>query len=301
MSDCPVCLAASETETTLCACGYSYNAQEIACAERIRSHAAQVANRSWQEEILLKKRITDIQLKKHGTYSRHRSPSGEKIGWSERRTAEMLGKAPASTSLDIRLAEALERYPDLAACGHKTEAKRRLARLQKNPALQSTAEAFKREADLQHYFEQYWSETRLSVDWELEPTRNLGMDILAKHRREPQWLVIELKVEQSSDQAVGQVLRYMGLVKRRLAKGDEVRGLIIAYTPEEGMLAALSMVLNVDLMLYRVLDGHLNLYQASTEVDRAIIKLMDLPQDEQQQIMQQLMKRGISAYPPKGG
>src|SRR5437016_4669401 len=142
MSQCPVCLAASETETDLCACGYSHNTQEILCVKRIRSHVAQVPKHRWPDVVRLKKRITDIQLKKHGPYARHRSPSGTKIGWSERRTAEMLGESQGSTRQDIRLAEALELYPDLVACKNKADAQKRLKRLQESPALQSTTGAF---------------------------------------------------------------------------------------------------------------------------------------------------------------
>ena len=115
MSQCPVCLVVSEAENDLCACGYSYNEKQIIYVDHIRSHVAQVAKRSWQELVRLKKRINDIQLKEHGTYSRHPSPSGLKIGWSERRTAEMLGEAQASTSQDIRLAESIEQYTAIPA------------------------------------------------------------------------------------------------------------------------------------------------------------------------------------------
>ena len=50
---------------------------------------------------------------------------------------------------------------------------------------------------------------------------------MARHRSENRWLVIELKRNQSSDETVGQILRYMGWMRRRKAEGAAVEGLII--------------------------------------------------------------------------
>lgn len=51
------------------------------------------------------------------------------------------------------------------------------------------------------------------------PTDVGQIDILAVHKKEPRFLVIELKRNQSTDQTVGQALRYVGWVKKALAKG----------------------------------------------------------------------------------
>jgi RecB family endonuclease NucS len=79
------------------------------------------------------------------------------------------------------------------------------------------------------------------------------IDLLARHRTEPRWLVIELKRGQTSDQTAGQVLRYMGWVQGELAgKGDQVEGLLIAHSIDDGLRFALTAIRNVRLMLYEV-------------------------------------------------
>lgn len=53
------------------------------------------------------------------------------------------------------------------------------------------------------------------------------IDILAKDRSGA-LVVIELKVALGPDAVCGQILRYMGWVKRHIADGRGVRGIIIA-------------------------------------------------------------------------
>ncbi|WP_179299522.1 endonuclease NucS domain-containing protein [Rubrivirga marina] len=79
------------------------------------------------------------------------------------------------------------------------------------------------------------------------------IDLLARHRRTRDWLVIELKRAQSSDQTIGQVLRYVGWVEEHLAEdGEGVRGLIVAHDADLGLLYALRGAHGVDLKLYEV-------------------------------------------------
>jgi len=47
------------------------------------------------------------------------------------------------------------------------------------------------------------------------------IDLLVKHKKENQYLVIELKRSKTSDKTMGQILRYMGWVKKNLVNGDE--------------------------------------------------------------------------------
>ena len=53
------------------------------------------------------------------------------------------------------------------------------------------------------------------------------IDILAEDR-DGGLLIIELKVDRGPDEVCGQIMRYVGWVKRHLANGRRVRGLIIA-------------------------------------------------------------------------
>ena len=83
------------------------------------------------------------------------------------------------------------------------------------------------------------------------------IDLLAKHKTKPDWLVVELKRYQSSDDTLGQTLRYMGWVSDKLAQpGDEVHGLIVSSISDERLHYALKYARNVELMLYEV-DFHL--------------------------------------------
>ncbi|MBW2103232.1 MAG: DUF1016 family protein [Deltaproteobacteria bacterium] len=69
----------------------------------------------------------------------------------------------------------------------------------------------------------------------------------------PVTLVVELKRNQTSDQTVGQLLRYIGWVKQHLAEdGDEVHGLIICHEADNALHYALSTVPDVELRLYEV-------------------------------------------------
>jgi len=104
------------------------------------------------------------------------------------------------------------------------------------------AQRFGLERHLHEFLRDNWDHTSLGAEWALygdpgadEPGYEYpcavgSIDLLAKHRTEPAWLVVELKRAQGSDQTVGQVLRYMGWVKQHLGQpGDRVQGLVIAH------------------------------------------------------------------------
>lgn len=77
------------------------------------------------------------------------------------------------------------------------------------------------------------------------------IDILAVDK-EGGLLVVELKVERGPDQVCGQILRYLGWVKRHLAKGRPVRGLIIAKHISDRIRYALADVPNVTVREYEL-------------------------------------------------
>lgn len=79
------------------------------------------------------------------------------------------------------------------------------------------------------------------------------IDLLAHHKRQNRWLVIELKRAQSSDETIGQTLRYMGWVSENLAQeNDTVEGLIISHQSDVRLRYALKHVPTVRCMLYEV-------------------------------------------------
>lgn len=86
------------------------------------------------------------------------------------------------------------------------------------------------------------------------------IDILAKDKETGGYVVIELKRDQTSDDTVGQVARYMGWVRKELAAKD-VRGIIIAGTYDKKLDYALAAVPSVEVFLYQV-DFKLNRFTA---------------------------------------
>lgn len=127
------------------------------------------------------------------------------------------------------------------------------------------AQRFGLERHLHEFLRDNWERTPLGKDWSIyaeqgepeagyEYSTEIGrIDLLAKHRKKPWWLVIELKRSQSSDDTVGQTLRYMAWVRRHLAeKGEDVEGLIIAHEADERLRYAISETPKIKLNLYEV-------------------------------------------------
>lgn len=85
------------------------------------------------------------------------------------------------------------------------------------------------------------------------PTSEGFIDILAKDDNN-NYVVIELKKGRSNQQVVGQILGYIGWVKRNLAIEDQkVRGIIIASSGNNALIDAVSTVSNfISIKYYRV-------------------------------------------------
>jgi restriction system protein len=87
--------------------------------------------------------------------------------------------------------------------------------------------------------------------WEY-PTEIGKIDILAFEPESNSFNVIELKKGRSSDQVVGQILRYMGWVKKHLCKdGQGVKGLVICHDSDLKLSYALEMTGNIDIRYYK--------------------------------------------------
>ena len=84
------------------------------------------------------------------------------------------------------------------------------------------------------------------------PAGSGKIDILAKEKGTGNFVVIELKRNQTSDTVAGQILRYMNWVKINLAKGKEVKGIVIAGDIDDGLKLALSDRKDIQLMRYEV-------------------------------------------------
>jgi endonuclease len=77
------------------------------------------------------------------------------------------------------------------------------------------------------------------------------IDILALDSRGTM-VVIELKVDQAPDTVCGQLMRYMGWVKRHLSGGKDVRGIIIGQTISDKIRYATADLPNVQLRQYEL-------------------------------------------------
>ncbi|NLG83529.1 MAG: DUF1016 domain-containing protein [Firmicutes bacterium] len=128
-------------------------------------------------------------------------------------------------------------------------------------------EGFRLERHLHEFLLDNWERTELGREWEIyrepgdeeagfEYPPDVGrIDILARHKSRPAWLVVELKRGQTTDQVIGQVLRYMGWVKRHLASPDEeIKGLIISAEADKNLQYALAVFPpgQIGVMRYRV-------------------------------------------------
>lgn len=133
----------------------------------------------------------------------------------------------------------------------------------KAPSAKTTR--FSLERHLHDYMFDNWDLLDLASDWDIytrdgEPEAGyefrtpIGrIDLLARHKRDPRWLVIELKREKSSDAVVGQVLRYIGWVRNHLAEENEaVEGLVVATEGDPQLHYALEVVPAVTFKSYEV-------------------------------------------------
>jgi hypothetical protein len=130
---------------------------------------------------------------------------------------------------------------------------------------ESALGAFALEQQLEKFLVENWEKTSLGREWEIYatdeeplagnqfPTEVGRIDILARHRRNKSWLVIELKRNQSNDQTIAQALRYLAWVKRNLAgKSESVEALVVAHTMDKQGAYALTATPGVRAMLYQV-------------------------------------------------
>lgn len=144
------------------------------------------------------------------------------------------------------------------------------------------ATRFALERHLHDYLFDNWSQLELAKDWDLFvrdgepdagyefPTTIGRIDLLARHRQEARWLVIELKRDKSSDAVIGQVLRYIGWIKAHHAQpGESVEGLVIAARGEDKLHYALSAVPSVSFKSYEI-EFRLNNGPSSEEFARGM-------------------------------
>ncbi len=266
MKQCPLCGSEIPDSTLICDCGYDFEQEEITDWDKMRALLAR-KDLDWKKHIRIEKRALEIQTKKYGTSTK--SPKSK--GWSMHKLEKYIGISFQSVSRDIQIAKALDKYPKLSKCKTKEKAFARLKELERGIGSGEGEYGFEDEDELQEFIFSNWERTPFWPEWKLhkgsyhkEGKVDAGevgiMDLLAKHETESRWLVIELKVNRSSDNAVGQVLRYMGWVKRNLARDEEVvEGLIISKSPDIKICYALVCTTNINYQSYILKNGKIQL------------------------------------------
>ena len=133
-----------------------------------------------------------------------------------------------------------------------------------NEIINTDEQIFALEKYLEEFLISNWEKTEFgekydlifSNDGELSsqqyPTDIGRIDILVKEKKTDSYVVIELKKKKTSDGTVGQIARYMGWVKEKLAGNNTVKGIIIGFDKDEKIIYALKSVPNVELFLYKV-------------------------------------------------
>ena len=122
---------------------------------------------------------------------------------------------------------------------------------------------FYMESQLEDFIITNWEKTELGKSLDLiykdgeliskQYVTDIGrIDILAKDKISKNYVVIELKRNQTSDDTVGQLMRYMGWVKRHL-NDDNVKGIIIAGKFDKKLDYALEYApFDTDVFIYNV-------------------------------------------------
>ena len=121
---------------------------------------------------------------------------------------------------------------------------------------------FYMEKQLEDFIISNWENTKFGAQYDLihedgelisqqYPTDIGKIDILAMDKKSKNYVVIELKKNQTSDDTVGQLLRYMGWIKKN-KKDEGVKGIIVAGQFDNKLDHARSMIPNCEVFLYEV-------------------------------------------------
>jgi DNA modification methylase len=101
-------------------------------------------NFSWQERIRMEKELHEAHVRKFGERINKHSDDG----WTKQMTAALVGITPSAITDNLKLAEAVERHPELAEAKTMQDAKAMLKRLQqktRNAKLAAGVEQLRRE------------------------------------------------------------------------------------------------------------------------------------------------------------
>lgn len=252
---CPICKNNSlpDTDSTTCqTCGYSSETKKID-PDSCKNHYQNIkrGRGNWVKAVEFLGRIKEF------------------TSYSKAGIGRLTGIARSTVTQDLQLAQGLKKRPKLKEIASKKTAFDTLRETFKTKALDE-------EEKLHRNLYNNWDKTPFAKEWELARTgSNMGklntheigeIDLLAKNKSENKWLVIELKKGPGSDKTIGQILRYMGWVKKKKAKKDDiVQGLIICGEYNLTMDYALKCVPTIQAKIYRNYDNKLKFIDFDTK------------------------------------
>ena len=138
---------------------------------------------------------------------------------------------------------------------------------EKTPIIQSENESsdqtlFYMEKELENFLIKNWEKTELGKKYDLieedgkfsqqYPTGVGPIDILVKEKKDGSYVVIELKRNQTSDDTIGQLARYMGWLKENKTNGKPVKGIIITGGYDSRLHYASQMIIGCEIYIYQV-------------------------------------------------
>ena len=292
MKKCSFCNETSEDRISICDCGYNFDKGEITDGKKIKHWIDDPEH--WSDKIERQKKVHDFQ-KEH--YNVLYVPTDSFPQWSDRKLAKLLyRKDYGHLSLELRLAEAFSKYPELKNCKNKTIAIRKFKEMEGKSSIKREETVFEYEEELHNYLEKNWDISPFGNEWTLKHSKyktEIGdIDLLAKNKEKNEWLVIELKKDQTSDETVGQILRYMGSVKRSklYLKDEVVTGLIIARDFDKQILYALGCCPEIRLMRYSYSNNRLDFEDIDIDLEIFLIDFVKLSPNKQKERIDEFEK-----------
>jgi len=112
---------------------------------KLRAYIKQL---KWLKAIITKRRLVDT------------------LPCSLSEVARLIGEAKSQTSTHVKLARAVEQYPELSECRNIDAARRQLKQIEHGATPSGAKAKFDFEIDLQQYLYQNWEKTQFFKDWE---------------------------------------------------------------------------------------------------------------------------------------
>ena len=250
---CPICQSTENDVLGTCRCGYNFTEDKISDKDKTVTYFKKLKEtKHWIDPARFTEKLHKFQQREKGE-----ARVGVRGGWRYEDTAELIKEQTSIVFYNIKLAIYSEIYPELLNCGNRAQALQLSKRLKPSGYISEDFETYDVEDDLQEYLKTNWETTAFGEEWEIiESPANVGdageIDLLAHHRKEDCWLVVELKRDKISDKTVGQILRYMGWIKENLANNKVVRGIVIVHEIDKKLNYSASVLRNVEVRYYKI-------------------------------------------------